>query len=60
MTDATKNDVTVAVPRWAIEFLLENGAPFWDAGPVGEGWPSPGMERAIRALEDALWPVPKS
>ena len=44
---------TVIVPRWALEFVLEN-ASFQDCGPFGQGWPSQEMEKATKALETAL------
>lgn len=48
-------DESVSVPRWALEFVLEN-ANFQDEGPWPEGWPSPQMEKAIKALADVLCP----
>ena len=48
-------DESVSVPRWALEFVLEN-ANFQDAGPCPEGWSSPQMEKAIKALEDVVCP----
>lgn len=46
-------DEMLEVPRWALEFILEN-ANFQDAGGWPEGWPSDKMEKAKAALEAAL------
>ena len=46
-------DDSVSVPRWALEFVLEN-ANFQDEGPTGEGWCSDEMEKAVSALNDSL------
>jgi len=48
---------TVIVPRWALEFVLEN-ASFQDQGPFGQGWPSQEMEKAIKALEALIEQAP--
>lgn len=44
---------TVTVPCWALAFVMDN-ADFLDDGPLGEGWKSPEMKRAMEALEGAL------
>jgi hypothetical protein len=49
---------TVVVPRWALEFIMEN-AHLCDRGISDEGWPSPRMREAEAAIEAALKPVPK-
>ena len=46
-------DDSVSVPRWALEFVLEN-ANFQDEGPPGEGWRSDEMEKAVSALTERL------
>lgn len=43
---------TVLVPRWALEFILENGC-FQDVGPHPEGWSSEAMRRALDELRRA-------
>lgn len=43
----------VIVPRWAVEFILEN-ASLQDEGPAGEGWWSEEMIKAREAIENAL------
>jgi hypothetical protein len=45
--------VSVSVPRWALEFVMDRGT-FQDKGPWGEGWASPEMRRAKDAIESAL------
>jgi hypothetical protein len=45
---------TVTVPRWALEYVLDN-AGFFDGRTVGGGdWASPEMTRAKDALDAAL------
>jgi hypothetical protein len=49
----TDDQTTVAVPVWALTFILEN-ADLADLGPPGQGWKSDDMKRAVTAVEDAL------
>jgi hypothetical protein len=46
-------DGFAVVPVAAVKFLLESCA-LWDAGPPGQGWQSPEMEKAVQALEAAV------
>jgi hypothetical protein len=52
MTDKTDIKM-ISVPLWALEFIMAH-ADFVDDGPVGEGWKSDEMNRAIEALENAI------
>jgi hypothetical protein len=48
-----KPDDVVSVPRWALEFIMEN-ASLCDEGVSQEGWPSAKMRKAREAVEAAL------
>jgi len=50
---SAENSSTVAVPRWALEFVMLHG-DFCDRGPRDQGWPSEEMERALKAIEGAM------
>jgi hypothetical protein len=45
-------NATVAVPLWALRFVIENGI-FTDQGPWGEGWRSDKMVEATHLLSEA-------
>lgn len=49
------NDDKVAVPRWALRYILDN-ADLWDAGPTGMGYKSDKMSDAVAEIETALDP----
>ncbi len=49
----TTDLTTVAVPRWALAWLLERG-DFADAGPHGSGWSSALTEKALAAVATAF------
>lgn len=55
MTDQSGSGpmTTVAMPRWALAWLLERG-DFADAGPRGSGWPSVLTEKALAAVRTAF------
>ena len=54
--DEGRNDDKVAVPRWALRFILDN-ADLWDAGPGGGmGYKSDTMSDAVAEIETALEP----
>jgi hypothetical protein len=44
---------TVTVPRWALQYVLDN-ALFWDEGEPSGGFRSRKMERAKNALDEAM------
>lgn len=44
---------TVEVPKWALEFILDNGC-FQDKGPMPEGWASDEMRKALDQLNKAI------
>jgi len=51
--ESDKSEETVAVPRWAIEFILEN-CSLCDMGVRDEGWSSAKMKQAQETIEQAL------
>lgn len=53
MPDDELDPKAVTVPRWALEFVLNNGK-FWE----DESWPSGEMEDALAALRKALGEEP--
>ena len=49
----SKSTDLIPIPRWAIEFVLEN-AILADDGPPDEGWESEEMAKALTTIRAAL------